>query len=299
MSDILILGSEGFIGANLTAFYLKKGWKVSGIDHFDNPTQPYHYYKQLGISDFTALLLKNKFKFIVNAAGSGNVGFSITHPLGDFESNCFETAKILDSIHITEAKSIYLHISSAAVYGNPQQMPVKEVDRIQPLSPYGWHKFMSELLCKEYFEIYGIRSCIIRPFSVFGVGLKKQLFWDIYHKSIGNSKVELFGSGQESRDFLYIDDLIKAIDILLDKAAMESECYNVASGIETTIQEAAQLFLKYFPSKVSIFFNGQTKPGDPLKWRADISKIKELGFSPHIQIEEGLELTYRWISKLQ
>src|SRR5437868_82229 len=166
MNDILIIGSEGFIGSNLAAYYLKKNWKVSGIDHFDNPTQAYSYQKLLSSSDFTEFLLLNKFKYIVNAAGSGNVGFSMAHPVGDFESNCFETAKILDAIRIAGTKSVYLNISSAAVYGNPRQIPIKEEDRIAPLSPYGWHKFMSELLCREYFELYGIKCCSIRPFSV-------------------------------------------------------------------------------------------------------------------------------------
>ncbi len=298
MNDILILGSEGFIGSNLVSCYLKKGWQVSGIDHMDNPSQAYNYHKLLGVSDFTELLLLNKFNYIINAAGSGNVGFSISHPLGDFESYCFETAKILDAVPIAGSKSVYMHISSAAVYGNPQRIPVKEGDNINPLSPYGWHKYMSELLCREYFELYGIRSCIIRPFSVYGPGLKKQLFWDIYQKSSGRSSVELFGTGRESRDFIYITDLVMAIDTLLQHAAMEAECYNVANGVETSIREAAELFVKHFPSAVSVSFNGQSKSGDPLNWRADISRIASLGFKPEIDVETGLELTHRWIRQV-
>lgn len=291
------MGSEGFIGRNLVAAFLKKGWQVSGIDHFDNPGQEYKYQKQLGISDFTELLLRNKYDYIVNAAGSGNVGFSVTHPLGDFESNCFEPAKVLDAIRLTASKSVYLHISSAAVYGNPATIPVKEEHAIQPLSPYGWHKYMSELLCREYFQLYGIRSCIVRPFSVYGPGLKKQLFWDIYHKAADKPSIELFGTGNESRDFIYIDDLVAAMDILLDKAALEAECYNVANGIETTIKQAAQLFVGHFPQAVAVSFNGRTKSGDPLNWQGDISKLKALGFKPRVTIEEGLKLTYDWIER--
>lgn len=293
----MILGSEGFIGRNLTAGFLKKGWRVSGIDHFDNPTQPYTYQKQLGISDFTELLLRNQYSTIVNAAGSGNVGFSVTHPLGDFESNCFETAKVLDAIRLTGARSAYVHISSAAVYGNPERIPVKEEHAVQPLSPYGWHKYMSELLCREYFQLYGIRSCIVRPFSVYGPGLRKQLFWDIYHKAMEKPAIELFGTGKESRDFIYIDDLVAAVEILLQESALGAECYNVANGIETTIKEAAELFVRHFPRAIPISFNGQTKSGDPLNWQADISKLRALGFRPRMEIGEGLQMTYDWIRR--
>ncbi len=215
--------------------------------------------------------------------------------MGDFESNCFETSKILDAIRSSGVKSSYLHISSAAVYGNPNQIPVKEEFGVKPLSPYGWHKYISEILCKEYFEIYGVRSCIIRPFSVYGPGLRKQLFWDIFTKTVEESAIELFGTGNESRDFIYIDDLVGAIELILEKADMKAECYNVANGIEVSISESARLFLSYFPGDVSIRFNGQERAGDPLRWCADISKIRKLGYVPKMDISKGLELTYSWM----
>jgi UDP-glucose 4-epimerase len=298
MHDILILGSEGFIGSNMVTYFLGKKWKVAGIDHADNPKNVYDYHKLLSINDFTEFLLNNQFAYIVNAAGSGNVGFSVSHPLGDFQSNCFETAKILDSMRIANYRGIYLHISSAAVYGDPQKLPVNEEDHPRPLSPYGWHKLMSEMLCREYFELYGIRSCIVRPFSVFGPGLRKQLFWDIYHRSVGNHALELFGTGNESRDFIYITDLVRAIDLLLAKAAMKAECYNVASGVETTIASAAGHFIRNFPDSVSLTFNGRTKAGDPLNWRADITKLVALGFQPETRLEDGVKLTFSWIEKI-
>ncbi len=299
MGDILIFGSEGFIGSNLIKFYLKKGLQVVGIDRMDNPSQNYKYYKFLSISDVPELLLTGKFKSIVNAAGSGNVGYSVKHPLGDFESNCYETAKILDAIRITGVNSNYLHISSAAVYGNPESLPVREESPANPLSPYGWHKLLSEILCKEYFALYGVRSCIMRPFSIYGPGLKKQLFWDIYKKAIYSPVIELFGTGLESRDFIYIDDLVRVVDILLKNSEMKAECYNVANGSEILIKEAAKLFIENFPTGKSIYFNGHVRTGDPLTWKADISKIEKMGFKQETSIHEGLRQTYLWIKNFE
>jgi UDP-glucose 4-epimerase len=298
-TEILILGSEGFIGSNLIHYFLSKDVEVKGIDHLDNPTQSYKYFKSLSISEFYEILRDNKFKCIINAAGSGNVGYSIDHPLGDFEANCFQTTEILDAIRVTKSVAAYMHISSAAVYGNPQRLPVKEEDDLKPLSPYGWHKYISEILCREYFECFSLRSCIIRPFSVYGPGLKKQLFWDIYNKASASANVELFGTGDESRDFIYIDDLVRLIGMLVDKAEMKAECYNVANGTEVTIRNSARLFLNNFSSKVNLQFTGQIRSGDPLRWCADISKIKSLGYKPQMDMIEGLRQTYSWIKKYQ
>lgn len=295
MKNILIIGSEGFIGSNLAKYYINKGWETYGIDRLDNPSQKYTYFKLLTLTELTELMLKSSFSYIINAAGSGNVNYSMTHPLGDFESNCFETAKILDSIRVAGNKTSYIHISSAAVYGNPASIPVTEAEAVKPLSPYGWHKLVSEMICKEYSDVYGIRTSIVRPFSVYGPGLRKQLFWDIYQKAFASPSVELFGTGNESRDFIFIDDLVKGIDIILEKGETNASVYNLATGIETSIKDAASLFLKFFPSKPQPLFNGHVKDGDPLNWKADISKISAIGFNSSLSITQGLELTFKWI----
>jgi len=295
--NILILGSEGFIGARLVSYFLKLGVKVNGCDLYENSFGNYHYVKVSRLSpEWNEIFTSDSFDVCINASGSGNVSYSMTHFVGDFESNTLDVIRILDALMRYNKNCKYVHISSAAVYGNPQQLPVKETDDCHPLSPYGWHKWMSELVCKEYYHLYGVNCCILRPFSVYGPGLRKQLFWDLYQKAISGPEVKLFGTGNESRDFIYIDDLVQAIHILLMKAPMQAERYNVATGTETRIQNAASLFLQFFPTVPKLFFNGQTKPGDPLNWRADISGISALGFKQHTSLENGLELTHQWIN---
>jgi nucleoside-diphosphate-sugar epimerase len=190
----------------------------------------------------------------------------------------------------------YLHISSAAVYGNPEKLPIDENALVQPVSPYGWHKFMSEQICKEYFHLYGIKSAIIRPFSVYGPGLKKQIFWDVYLKSIQEgTSIELWGGGEEARDFIYIDDLISAINSIINYSPMEADIYNLASGEMTFIKDAVSMLLQNLGNNKSISFNGIVHKGNPIKWEADISKIKSLGFEPKVNLQEGIFKLANWM----
>jgi nucleoside-diphosphate-sugar epimerase len=115
-------------------------------------------------------------------------------PLNDFEANCLDTFKILESIRNFSPSTKFLYISSAAVYGNPKRLPVRETDGIDPISPYGWHKYYGELMGHEYTSLYGLKTSSVRPFSVYGPGLRKQLFWDLFLKSRQTNKIDLFGT---------------------------------------------------------------------------------------------------------
>jgi dTDP-glucose 4,6-dehydratase/UDP-glucose 4-epimerase len=206
---------------------------------------------------------------------------------------------VLESIRLFAPTCKYLHISSAAVYGNPVSLPVKETDPLHPLSPYGWHKLIAEHLCLEYSSVFNIRTAAVRPFSVFGPGLRKQLFWDLYQRIIAHAgAVELWGTGNESRDFIYIDDLVRIIHIIIKGAAMKGETYNAGNGIETTIKTIAELFFRQLNVSMKPVFNGKVRPGDPLNWRADISKIKDLGFVPENDIAGGMKKLTTWMKSL-
>ena len=293
---IIIIGSEGFIGSHLVTYFIKKGWDISGIDLVDHPRQKYSYTKISRLSpEFDELFGKNQFDICINAAGNGNVSFSVEHPVMDFEANVLDTIKLLDTIKRFNPSCKYMHLSSAAVYGNPRQLPVREDDYCEPVSPYGWHKLISENICKEYYQIYNIPTIILRPFSVYGPGLRKQLIWDLYAKLKASSEVILFGTGEESRDFIYIEDLVIAIHIIIEKAIFNAPCYNIACGEEITIENICYLFNSFLDATRNIRFNQEIRKGDPINWRANINKLKELGFSPTVKLEDGLRQTFEWL----
>ncbi len=294
---VLVLGAKGFIGSHLVAYFKSKGNEVISCDVKSCPDEPNYYSVQRTDSDYSVLFENHKPDACIYAGGNGSVPLSLEQPELDYHLNVNNVFSILQTISIYHPRCKFIHLSSAAVYGNPASLPISEDAVIKPLSPYGWHKYLAELVCKEFYELKKIPTCSLRIFSVYGEGLRKQLFWDIYKKSQNTNKLELFGTGQESRDFIYIQDLSFAIDCILSSASFQGESINVASGIETEIKEAALSFLSHYKPSASLQFNQHTKPGDPNNWRADITKLKSFGFEYSISLHNGLLQYSQWLKE--
>jgi len=297
---ILIIGSEGFIGHNCVTYFQQIGWDVYGCDLVDYPRATYKYTKLSRLQPtFDEIFSNTKFDACINTAGNGSVPVSIEHPLTDFDANCADVIKILDLIRLKNKDCKYIHISSAAVYGNPDIMPVKENDDLHPISPYGFHKQVSELLCKEYHQLYQIPIVIVRPFSIYGPGLRKQLFWDLHQKcKVKPTELLLWGTGNESRDFIYITDLVESLHLILQRSPMGGQTYNLANGTEITIKRAAQIFLDNYDSSTVLRFNGEQRSGDPINWRADVTEIQKLGYIPKIAMDQGVAEYVNWLQSL-
>jgi UDP-glucose 4-epimerase len=298
--NILIIGSQGFIGTHLCSFFLNKEYWVVGADVLEVPAHAtYEYIKVSRLSaQLSELLQIKQFDVCINAAGSGNVGYSVSHPLIDFEANTFDVIQLLDAIKTHQPTCKYIHLSSAAVYGNPLSLPIFENSNLQPISPYGYHKQMSEILCKEYAHLFNLKIAIIRPFSIFGNGLRKQLIWDLCNKFITNDLITLFGTGNETRDFIHIADFVRLVDILLHQSNFNCDIYNAASGKEISIKKVATIFENIFDNGIKINFNGEVKQGDPVNWRGDIAKINAIGFKPEVDFEVGITDYITWFNQL-
>jgi dTDP-glucose 4,6-dehydratase/UDP-glucose 4-epimerase len=202
---------------------------------------------------------------------------------------------LLHQIQKNQPNCRFLNFSSAAVYGNPVSLPVKEEMISTPLSPYGFHKILSENICNEFYKLYGVETLSLRVFSAFGPGLCKQLFWDIAIKSNESAVVKLFGTGEESRDFIYIDDLVLAVEKTILHAQFTGGAINVSGGKEITVRYAAETFLQHYKPAAELVFSGVKKTGDPKHWKADISKLNSLGFESHIPFEEGVIRYCDWL----
>src|ERR1700749_3485711 len=125
---VFVLGAEGFIGSHLVRFLSKKGYAVYGWDLYETSRSGgYVYFKVSHLSpEWEEIFSSNTFDYCINASGAGSVPFSMTHPFADFESNALDVIRILDTIRRLKPGCRYLHISSAAVYGNPKSLPVRE-----------------------------------------------------------------------------------------------------------------------------------------------------------------------------
>lgn len=291
---ILIIGSKGFIGSHCVSYFQTKGFEVFQADV--NASSDKNYYQiENQNSDFSLPFQENQFDVCINASGSAHVGFSFENPTKDFELNVINVQKILVAIRDYNSTCKFINFSSAAVYGNPKVLPITEDSVCKPLSPYGFHKLQSELLLTEYHNFFGLRTCSLRVFSAYGPGLKKQLFWDLYQKASQNNVVSLFGTGNETRDFIYIDDLLQIIDLVIQNSTFQGSIYNVASNIETTIAEAAHVFIEAFSPEKEAVFNGEEKLGDPTNWLAEMEKLKKYGFRPEYNLHLGLNKYTEWL----
>lgn len=298
MKKLLIIGSKGFIGSHCYCYYKKNAnYKVFQTDVFPDTGLDDYYKLDLINPDFNSIFQKQKFDFCMNVSGSASVPFSISNPAEDFRLNVGNVNLILHAIRNNNSECRFLNFSSAAVYGNPGSLPITEIMPSAPLSPYGFHKMLSEHICSEFYKLYQISTCCLRVFSAFGPGLRKQLFWDLAKKADESEIVELFGTGNESRDFVYIDDLVSAIEIVISNAPFRGEAINVSGGKEISVRHAAETFLKYYKPGAVLKFSGIVKTGDPLHWEADISRLKEMGFDPQTSFEEGMSRYSEWLVK--
>jgi UDP-glucose 4-epimerase len=299
VKTVLVTGAAGFLGHHVVTRFAQEGWKVVGIDHVPSPTADFghnvaYHRLQLPNAMLGSLIAKEAPDVCVHCAGSASVGLSLENPDLDFRGNTVLTFEVLEALRRNAPACRFLLLSSAAVYGNPTGLPVSEGHAPSPLSPYGFHKLQCEMLCTEYSRFFALPTAIVRIFSAYGPGLQRQVIWDICQRALSAGAVTLHGSGRESRDFIHATDIARGLFVLADGGPAIGEIYNLSSGREVSIAELARLILNELVPGVTPQFDGRATPGDPLNWRADISKISALGFAPQIELEDGLREVAQW-----
>ena len=298
MVKIVVIGAKGFIGSNLVAYLKQSGYDVWGADVVVDYVDTERYFLvDASNADYQFIFEQQQFDLCVNCSGAASVPESLKRPYRDFSLNSVNVYKLLEAIRLYQHGCRFINISSAAVYGNPDRLPVNEGDRVSPVSPYGVHKAISEQVCSLFHRYFDIPTISMRVFSAYGDGLKKQLFWDLFQKWKKGPEVRLFGTGMESRDFIYIGDLVRAIDLVFQSAEFDGTAINLANGEEIYIKDAVSDFYRNFEKPPRVIFGGENRPGDPVNWVADITKLKELGYQPRYDLKVGLKKYYQWIIK--
>jgi UDP-glucose 4-epimerase len=296
--NILVIGSKGFIGSHITDHFQQVNrYNVYECDVMVNYIANNYFQLDPVNADFQEIFEQVKPDICINCSGAANVPDSLIHPYRDFILNTGNVYKMLEAIRKHAPNCRFINLSSAAVYGNPVSLPIKETDISKPVSPYGSHKLQAEMICDEFYQFFNINTCSVRIFSAYGEGLTKQLFWDLAQKSKQDKTISLFGTGNESRDFIYVKDIARIIELIIYKASFTAECYNVGNGIEISIKEVAELFLQLLKWNGNLLFKGSARKGDPSNWQADISKIKSLGYTSLYTVETGLKNYVEWLVK--
>lgn len=299
MSNILITGVDGFIGSYLAQYFSLTPNKIIGLGRHQKSVEKMDHYVAMELPSNNLIPLLRDFRpdICFHCAGAASVKNSVEFPQQDFTANVAVTFHLMDALRQAAPKCRVVYFSSAAIYGNPQSLPVKESHPLSPISPYGIHKAICEQILTEFYQFYGMCSVIVRVFSAYGPGLKRQLMWDIAQQVLGESppeKVALSGTGEETRDFVYIDDIVRASEILMNNVGNIPEVYNLASGNSTRIKDIAERLVTILNPSLSIEFDGVTRAGDPLYWQADVSKIMSLGFQLRTSLETGLSVYAKW-----
>ena len=294
MNKVIITGASGFIGRNLVRHFSRKSWLVYGVDSNAEENAPMadlagYYSLRLPSDKFGSIVHEIQPELCVQCAGGASVGFSVADPLTDFLSGPVLTWEVLNSIRLNASHCRSIFLSSAAVYGSPKELPIGESHPMEPISPYGFHKLQSELVCNEFAKLYGLPIAIARIFSAYGPGLRRQVIWDLFHQVITDASIKAQGTGAESRDFIHVNDLNLAVEIIAGNALFAGEAYNVACGQETTIGQLAGIIRASISPDCGINFNGEIPPGTPTRWCADVSALRQLGFSPAVSIEAGVK----------
>jgi UDP-glucose 4-epimerase len=303
-----VLGAKGFVGQHLSRHLSHQGDTVLGLGH--GPWQVEMAIRE-GVSFWIdgEIDEANLFKLlersgppdvIYQLAGGSSVAVSMQFPNEDFERTVTSTAVLLEWVRNFSPESKIVAVSSAAVYGDSGSPALAEAGNYIPFSPYGFHKRMLELMCESYARNYGLNVTIVRLFSIYGNGLKKQLLWDICTRLVAQPSVlEMQGSGKELRDWLHVSDAVKILQAAAQRSASQFMIVNGGSGIGTSVASVVELVCSAWGAAPTISFSGQRRSGDPVDLVADTSLLFDLlGQHPHEQLTHGVREYVRWYKEM-
>lgn len=274
----LITGGAGFIGSHIAERMLKKGMKVVVLDNLSSKSL-WHVPKDIefikgDIRDLKTMEeVAKEVDFVFHEAAFISAVESFEKEEEALETNILGTLNVLKSGLKNKVKKVLFASSCAAN---------------DLLSPYAVSKMAGEELLKIFSRTYGLKSSSLRYFNVFGPRQNSYspVIPVFLSKAMNNEDLEIYGTGEQTRDFVYVDEVVKANEILMDKG--DGETFNIGSGNDVSIKDLAQLIIKLTNSKSKIVYEPERR-GDILKSRADISRIKELGFKIEKSLEENLK----------
>ena len=309
----VVTGAAGFIGSALSRKLLSLGHSVAGIDNF-SPNYPkalkkanivsLKAYKGFSFDEKNLLradlsdLLKGS-ELVFHLAAQTGVRSSWGGDFRDYtENNIMATQKLLEASKNSRSLSKFIFASSSSVYGDADELPVRETTPANPMSPYGVSKLAAEKLCLLYRKNYGVPAIALRFFTVYGPGQRPDMGFNIFiSKVLKGVPLPVFSDGRQTRDFTYIDDITDGIILAADKG-IPGEVFNLGGGNRISLNGAIKIIEKLSGKKALIQKKAEAK-GDVRHTWSDISKAgKLLGYSPKTKIEEGLKLEYDWIKNL-
>jgi UDP-glucose 4-epimerase len=302
---IVVTGGAGFIGSNLVDGLVHQGHKVIVIDNFSTGqlTNLKENFNKIQVFKTDISLNKNLSKLkkifkgvncVFHLAGLADIVPSIEKPIRYYETNVTGTLNILEAAKSNKVKKV-IYAASASCYGKSPKFPTDEKCKIFTEYPYALTKNLGEKLVIHWNKVYSLNTSSFRFFNVYGprsrtTGAYGAVFGVFLSQKINNMPLTIVGNGKQTRDFIHVKDLVKAL-ILAIKKSKPGEIYNIGYGKETSVNKIAKLIggKKTFIPK---------RPGEPQRSLSNIRKVKKhLNWSPKISIDEGVAMLLKDLNK--
>lgn len=322
MKKVLITGGAGYIGSHAVRVLCERGYEVTVLDNLSKghlqAVDKRADFREMELSDVGGpdkLMKEKQFDAVMHFAGSIEVGESMVDPLKYLENNFYNAAKLLESMRLNGVNKL-IFSSTAAVYGNPLEIPIKETDKLDPTNIYGISKLMFENLLRKYDQFWGMNSISLRYFNACGAHPSGELGQDyspdthliprILKTALGAyDSIKIFGTdyptedGTCIRDYIHVMDLIDAHVLALEKLldGGKTNVYNLGNGDGFSVRQVIETAGKIVGKAIKVE-ESQRREGDPAILVADSLKAKkELGWKPqYYNIEDIISSVWRWNS---
>jgi UDP-glucose 4-epimerase len=300
LNRALVVGGGGFVGSWLVEALLDEGIATTVVDERADaaanlPGEIELLEGDVGELDLHTILAERAVDAVFQLAGSGSVPQTLLRPLEDLRRNVATTLAVLEAARHADSPPLVAFVSSAAVYGEGQRMPMAEDHPLAPVSPYGISKLAAEHYVSLYAQLYAIPTFSVRPFSLYGPRQRKLVVYDLLARAFdGESPLTVLGSAEVSRDFVFVGDAVRGLVTLARAAPANGEAYNIASGKPTTLAELVSTLLAAAGLATAHAFTGSVRPGDPLRWEGDPGRALGLGVRCDTPLRDGLRSTVKW-----
>jgi len=312
MSKVVITGGAGFIGSHI-AEEVAKEYEVVIIDNLDDYYSPDLKRQNLEIllanpnvsfieGDITDLgllrqVIDSDVEFVYHEAAQAGVRISVENPFKPNNVNVLGTLNVLKASLDAGVKRV-INASSSSVYGKVQYLPFDEAHPTMPVSPYGVSKLAAEHYCRVFYEVYGLPTVSLRYFTVYGPRMRPDLAISIFTgKMLANEPITVYGDGEQTRDFTYIDDIVKANIHLLKTCSADGVAMNIGGGNRISVNDLVDMLKEIIGSKSEIVYTNVQK-GDAEHTLANIDCAKRIiSYEPSISLQKGIEFFISWYKR--
>jgi dTDP-glucose 4,6-dehydratase len=302
---ILITGGGGFQGSHLAQLWVKAGHDITILSTYSEESvrnldsilgDVRVVWGSVTDSEIVDKTIRNQ-EVIVHLAARINVDESIADPVDFIHVNVSGTYNILQAVRRTGGRLIFS--SSCEVYGASRNDPHSEAHALNPHSPYAASKAGADRMCYAYYKTYDVDVTIVRPCNIYGErqksGLGGAVIPKLTERAMTGNPVVVFGDGLQQREYMNVDDLVAAYDLLLDRPDLKGETINFGSGEVIAINDIAERIAAEFGVQIE-YLPG--RPGEVAGFDLDSTKAKELGFVPKIKFWDGLLRYVAWRKKV-